>query len=152
MTRAAERGFTLVEMLVVLVVLALLASFSPFLADRIMPGLQLEAAARELADTMRRARGFAIRDNRDRVVVVDLGSRVATIGGERTRHHIPPDVQMKLVVAGVEQVDADAGRIRFFADGTSTGGKVVFTGAERSLAVVVDWFDGKVTLVDEPAS
>jgi len=152
LTRTAHGGFTLVEMLVVLVVMALLVSFSPLLVDRIMPRLRVEAAARELADTMRQARGFAIRDNRARFVVIDVGDRVAAIGGGRTRQRIPPDVQVDLVIAGIEQIDAGAGRIRFFPDGTSTGGKVVLTSAERSLAVVVDWFDGKIRLVDEPAS
>jgi general secretion pathway protein H len=139
-------------MLVVLVLMALLASFSPFLLDRIIPDLRFEATAREIADTMRRARGFAIRDNHARFVVIDVGARVAAIGGGRTRHTLPEDIRIDLVVAGIEQVNADSGRIRFFPDGTSTGGKVVLTSAGRSLAVVVDWFDGKVRLVDEPAS
>ena len=151
MTRTAERGFTLVEMLVVLVVIALLASFSPLLVDRLLPQYRIEAAARELADTMRRARGFAIRDNRPRYVVVDAGKRVAAIGGGQTSHRIPPEVQIDLEIASIEQVNAAAGRIRFFPDGSSTGGRIVLTSAERSFAIVVDWFDGKVRLVDETA-
>ena len=134
------------------VVAALLVSLSPILVDRVISERRVEAAAREIADTMRQARGFAIRDNRSQFVTIDVGARVAAIGGTRTQHRLPDEAQIRLIVADVEQVNAEAGRIRFFPDGTSTGGKVVITSTQQSLAVVVDWFDGRVRLVGEPAS
>lgn len=135
-------------MLVVLVVLVLLTSLSPLLLDRVVPNLRFEAAARELASTLRLARGFAIRDNRARVVVIDVGARIAAIGGARTRSTLPDGVRIDLVVAAIERVDAATGRIRFFPDGSSTGGKIVLTSGQRALAVVVDWFSGQVRLED----
>jgi len=48
-----RRGFTLVEMLVVLVVIGLIVSLAPAAFERLLPGRRLDAAARELADTLR---------------------------------------------------------------------------------------------------
>jgi general secretion pathway protein H len=147
---AACRGFTLIEMLVVLTVVGLLASLAPMAFERLSPGLRLEAAARELADTLREARGLAIRDNRPWFVEIDVDANVARLGPDGRAQALPDDVQLSLTVATVEREGSDAGRIRFYPDGTSTGGEIAFTAGERTLVVVVDWFDGKVRLTDRP--
>ena len=66
-----QNGFTLVELLVVLVILGLLLSLAPAAFDRALPGLQLKEAARDVAAALRQARGLAVRDNRDSVVIID---------------------------------------------------------------------------------
>ncbi len=147
-----RRGFTLVEMLVVLVVIGLLVSLTPMAFDRLLPGRRLEAAAHELADTLRTARSLAIRDDRSRFVVIDVGARTARIDGSRSSQQLPDAVSVNLVVATTEQSSPDAGRIRFYPDGTSTGGEVGLKTDRRSVKVVVDWFNGQVSLVDDPTS
>jgi len=147
-----RRGFTLVEMLVVLVVIGLIVSLAPMAFDRLLPGRRLEAAARELADTLRTARSLAIRDDRSRFVVIDVGARTARIDGTRSGQQLPDAVSVNLVVAGTERPGPETGRIRFYPDGTSTGGEVGLNMDHRSVKVVVDWFNGQVNLFDDPAS
>lgn len=147
-----RRGFTLVEMLVVLVVIGLLVSLTPMALDRLVPGRRLEAAARELADTFRTARSLAIRDDRSRFVLIDVRARTARIDGSRSSEVLPEAISLDLVVATTEQSGPEAGRIRFYPDGTSTGGEVGLKMDRRSLKVVVDWFNGHVSLVDASAT
>jgi len=147
-----RRGFTLVEMLVVLVVIGLIVSLAPMAFERLLPGRRLDAAARELAGTLRMARSLAIRDDRSRFVVIDVGARTALIDGTRSGQQLPDTVSVDLVVASTERPGPETGRIRFYPDGTSTGGEVGLRMDHRSVKVVVDWFNGQVSLFDAPAS
>jgi general secretion pathway protein H len=147
-----RRGFTLVEMLVVLVVIGLIVSLAPAAFERLLPGRRLDAAARQLADTLRTARSLAIRDDRSRFVVIDVGARTAGIDGARSSQQLPDTVSVSLVVASTEQPSPETGRIRFYPDGTSTGGEVALNMDHRSVKVIVDWFNGQVSLIDAPAS
>ena len=52
------------------------------------------------------------------------------------------------MAAASEQIDDSQGRVRFFPDGTSTGGRLTLTQNERKYYVVVDWLTGRVELVD----
>lgn len=148
----ARRGFTLVEILVVLVVVGLLVGLAPIAFDRLVPGRHLLVAAHGVADTLRQARSLAIRGNRARFVEIDVGTRTARIGESSSGYVVPDDVRLSLVVATTEQLGARTGRIRFYPDGTSTGGEVALAADHRVLTVVVDWFNGGVSLVDQSAS
>ncbi len=67
--------------------------------------------------------------------------------GMRTRFgSIPTAISIDLVTAETELADAESGRIRFFPDGTSTGGTVTLRRGDRAFEVSVDWFDGLVEL------
>ena len=40
------------------------------------------------------------------------------------------------------------GRIRFYPDGTSTGGRVTLTGSGAKYDILVDWLSGRVKIVE----
>jgi len=52
---------------------------------------------------------------------------------------------MTLLTADSEQTGATSGRIRFFADGASTGGHVSIFAGQREWRVNVNWLTGQVT-------
>jgi general secretion pathway protein H len=140
-------GFTLFELIVVLVIMGI---FAVATAPMVMGGLtRIEArtAARDLATSLRRARGEAIAENIDVALSVDTAERVYALDGGKP-HRLPAGLEVALLTAETERINQQAGRIRFFADGSSTGGTVTLADAGNTYRVQVDWLTGRVRVVE----
>jgi general secretion pathway protein H len=57
-------------------------------------------------------------------------------------------LELGLETARSELVDAGSGQIRFFPDGSSTGGRITVMMQEQRAEVVVDWLTGQVDIGD----
>ena len=139
--RDAE-GFTLLEFLAALILLATAFAVA-------LPALdagtvsEIRAAARTVAAGLRQTRERAIAGNRAAAMQVDVeGRRIAL--DDRT-HRLPRRVRIALVTARGERIDAARGAIRFFPDGSSTGGRVTLARDNRTILVDVDWLTGRVS-------
>lgn len=146
--RQAERGFTLVEMLIVMAILALILAVVPPLFSSSLSSATLRAAARDVAAGLRSARSEAITLNQEVRFRLDLEAHSFTIGDDKTALSLPSDVDIVLFTATSETVDGQAGSIRFFTDGSSTGGGITLIDEDRKFEVMVDWLTGRVTILD----
>jgi general secretion pathway protein H len=146
MSTRSQGGFTLIELLVVLLIMGALISLAPAAFHRIAPGLEMKAAAREVAGALRQARGQAIRDNRETAVLIDTGQNLYRLGPDTRDRALSAALQVSLVAAASEQLDDTRGRIRFFPDGTSTGGRVTLSRDDRKFDITVDWLTGLVAI------
>ncbi len=142
----AARGFTLIELLVVLTVIALIATLATPMIQRAVPGVEIKTAAEGLRTELRLARSAAIRDNRETWLSIDVETGAYRRDGAARAHAVPPAIRLTLLTARREQIDETQGRIRFFPDGTSTGGAVRLRRDARAYEVAVDWFDGRVSI------
>ncbi len=147
----AARGFTLIELLVVLTVIALLATLATPMIQRAVPGVEIKTAAEGLRSELRLARSAAIRDNRETWLSIDVETGAYRRNSAARVRTVPPAIRLTLLTARREQIDATQGRIRFFPDGTSTGGAVRLRRDARSYEVAVDWFDGRVSIDEAQA-
>lgn len=140
------RGFTLVELLVVLALMGLALTVASPLIGNALPGTQMRAAARDVATGLRYARSLAISTNDDVTFDVDVeGRRFAVPQGRRTGS-FPKDAEIVLTTARSELFDSGSGSIRFFPDGTSTGGGVEIVREGRRFLITVDWLTGRVAI------
>lgn len=144
--RGAEAGFTLVEMLAVLVILGLVVSLALARGPARNATLDGRAAAALVAQTLRSARLEAITGNRTVTVVFDTAANRFGVAGGRTTA-LPRG--MALSVTATAPLAAGArGGIGFAPDGSSTGGTVgLLTGGRRFL-VAVNWLTGRVGVTE----
>ncbi|HET19630.1 MAG TPA: type II secretion system protein GspH, partial [Chromatiales bacterium] len=109
-----------------------------------LPGAQARTAAQQLASGLRSARGQAIARGDEAVLLLDL-ERKSYRQGERTVA-LASGLELSLDTAISEVGTAGQGGIRFYPDGSSTGGRIGVQGGGHAYRVDVDWLTGKVTV------
>jgi general secretion pathway protein H len=144
--RTGELGFTLLELIVALGIMALgLAVVFPYFnASR--AGYQLRAAAYDVATQLRDARAAAQARNVDQAFIIDVGKRRTWIEGGALPRALSPRLAVDVEVPAAEQLGANLVRVRFFADGSASGGKLTLRDGVRRATVTVNWLTGEVRI------
>ena len=141
--RAGARGVSLLEMLLVIALIAAASVLAAAAFSGGVGGMQLRAAAKEIAAQLRYTRTRAISTGTAQEFVIDPGAH--TWEGADGRHGaIPP--KLRLVFTGARQLQPSPGEgaIRFFADGSSTGGRVQVGLKDAAWNIDVAWLTGQV--------
>src|SRR5262245_14016333 len=106
----------------------------------------LKAAARTLASGLRQAQTTAMSTRRDATLMLDLETREFEVSGAGGARALPRDIELKLFTAQSEALTEKKGAIRFYPDGSSTGGRITVASGERKYLVDVDWITGRVSI------
>ncbi len=139
------RGFSLLELLVVMALLAAVAGLGAAVLGRALPGQELRGTARDLAADLRFTRARAIASGREQVFVLSVDERSWDAAGERGGRWSDA-LQVEATSARQEQPGARSAAIRFFPDGSASGGRFVFRHGEAAWRVDIAWLTGEVTL------
>jgi general secretion pathway protein H len=131
-TKRSERGVTLIELIVVLVILGLALSLVLAQGPARSPTVQFDSAVRQVSGALRLARSRAIAD--DRMVAVRFAPRGFQVDQE-TAIAFAPDISL----SGSRLID-------FTPDGGSSGGNVMLRMGSRQMVIGVDWLTGRVDL------
>ncbi len=140
---AAPDGFTLIEMIVVLAImgmmLGLVLTRGPVRSQRV----EIDAAARDIAGSLRLARSTAIAENRVVSFNIDVvHSTVRTDGGPART--LPNYLTLRVTAERGGAVPS----IRFAPDGSSSGGRIELITLGRRVQIGVDWLTGRIRIVD----
>jgi len=147
MSNGAERGFTLLEMVCVLAIIAMLASVLLPLIPRQTSRSRLQAYALQAATLLKADRNAAIRRGSDVVTVVDAGTRSIHSGATSETVRIPDDVHFDALLPETCRQRAALSTISFFANGMSCGGTIALTRLDTGYEVRVNWLTGRVEIV-----
>ncbi len=142
-----RHGFTLLELLVVIVLISAVMLLVPPIYARGFPGTEIKGAARELAAGLRLARSMAIAGNREVALTLNVEDAEFWIEDTDKRHRLPPNLALSMFTSESEKIDQSTGSIRFFEDGTSTGGSVTVGRGDQSYDVMVDWLLGRISII-----
>lgn len=141
----SRRGFSLIEMLLVIVLIAAVSAMAAYAMNSGLPGAQLRGAARELAAQLRYTRAQAIATGRPQVFSLDARTREWT--APQNRHgSLARGIEVIATGARVEQAHPDEVAIRFFPEGAATGGRFVLKRGDAAWQVDVEWLTGQVAL------
>lgn len=146
--RCASHGFTLVELLVVMAIAGLMLAVTPPLISAALPGVELKAAARRTAGALRVTRELAIGSGRDQAWQLNISDGRYQVEGSARSGRLPEGIKLRLVAAEREMLSDHQGGIRFFPDGSSTGGRVILARQERGYQVGVHWLTGRIEIAD----
>ncbi len=137
------RGFTLLELLVVVTILALASTLVGLnlAGDR----GNLESIARTLVTDLRYVRSKAMVGNADTALVFDLEDSAYYSRAAHIDRPLPASIRLELTV-DMRDTDGERGRILFYPDGSSNGGKVRLSRNGRSLEITTSWLNGYVSL------
>lgn len=143
-----QAGFTLLELVIVLVIAA--AVYLVLLSGPLgkVGAADLKAAARTLASGLRQAQTAAMATRHDAVLTLDVESKEFVTSVDPKPRKLPEDLELKLYTAQSEVTSERRGSIRFYPDGSSTGGRITVASGERKYLVDVDWLTGRVSIND----
>ncbi|MDR2710657.1 MAG: GspH/FimT family pseudopilin [Burkholderiales bacterium] len=146
------RGFTLLELMIVLVLVAIImATAIPLLLGDGPSNSELRSAARQLAAAARQVRGEAVTQRSEMLLVIDLERNRFKIGEDPREFQLPEAIVLKLFTAQTDQISDTVGSIRFFPDGGSNGGRITVGAGEdsdRKYEVDIDWLTGRVAILE----
>ncbi len=142
----SQRGFTLIEVVVVLAILGLVTA----LALPLMAGAESKAdtrvAAREIAAGLRTTRNLAMVRGHSEAFSIDTASGAFRTGSTMSPRRVPSGVQLVLITTTEERRSETEGSIRFFPDGSSTGGGIRLSKGNSHTEVLVDWLTGHLSI------
>jgi general secretion pathway protein H len=152
--RRPAPGFSLLEMLLVMALIAIATLLAMAAFGGGMQGMALRGGAKDLAAQFRFARAVAISSGEPQDVVIDPQAR--RWEGAKGRSGSLPDAG-EIVFTGARaslfedastQAESGKGAVRFFPDGAATGGRVRMLAGEAGKRggwdVDVGWLTGEV--------
>lgn len=134
----ASRGFTLMEMLVVLVLMSIAVGLAGFALQRGLSSAAERRAVGDMVEALRATRVHAIVTGQPAKTEFDLRRLTVKAPGRRMQH-LPDHLQVILNTA------ADLGAtVEFYPDGGSSGGNLVVVGDAKRWRIDIAWLTGNV--------
>jgi general secretion pathway protein H len=152
MNMVSERGFTLLEMVCVLALIAMMAAVLLPLIPRQTSRARLQAYALQAAAVLKEDRNAAIRQGTGVATLVDAGSRLIRSGATAAFIRIPEDVRFEALLPRSCNHREALSTINFFASGMSCGGAIALTRLDVGYEVRVNWLTGRIEIVSRNAA
>jgi len=134
----AQHGFTLLEMLVVIVLISIAAGLVGFGLQQGLRAAKERQAVGQIVEALRSTRARAIVSGTTESTVFDLRNLSVQAPG-RPKRHWPAGLQVTLHTA--EQAGSS---VAFYPDGSSTGGNLLLANGSRRWRIDIGWLTGSV--------
>lgn len=137
-----REGFTLLELIVVLAILAAIAALVAPSFSRTIASARLRSAASDVRTSLARGRALAVAAAKERTVAFDLSRGEFGVDNEAVRR-LPETIRLGAVLPGEGRMEEGNVRIRFFPDGSGDEAEISVTAEDGgTLRVTVDPLTG----------
>lgn len=143
MNVSRQHGFSLMELVAVMALLAIAIAVVSFGFSKSLTSAKIEAASRDLAAMLKYTRGQAIAKGEQQIFEINVETNSYKAPG-RPMVRLPASMHLGLLTASNELTSAQSGSIRFYPDGSSTGGHVMVYLGKREWRINVSWLTGEV--------
>jgi general secretion pathway protein H len=143
----AQEGFTLLEMVCILAIIAMLAAVLLPNISRDTSRPRLEAYAVETASLLKADRTAAMRHRIEVATRVDAGERSLRSGSTGQTLRVPDDVTFSATLPVRCNERPTLSTISFFATGMSCGGTIVLSRLGAGYEIRVNWLTGGIEIV-----
>ena len=138
-------GFTLLELIIVLALMALIMGLSTVYFAGSLPSSRLTAVVRELSALVRYGESLAMSSGETQTVFIDLDSR--SYGMERKGFKfLPPGIQVTVADPFYGQITRGRYLVRLLPAGGIEGGTVTLQQGRRKISLLMDPVVGVVTV------
>ncbi|MGI9419563.1 MAG: GspH/FimT family pseudopilin [Geminicoccaceae bacterium] len=146
MSPAGEDGFTLLELIVVMAIVGLLAVALQTFRIGGNATLELDRATGAMTDGLRQVQSEAIFRHRENVFGIDVERRRFRPGRDPKPVELADAIDISFTTAREERLGDSTGQIRFFPDGSSTGGRIMLALGNRQNVIKIDWLTGLISV------
>jgi len=138
-----EKGFILLELIIVLFLMAIILGLSTLLFTNLLPSQKLNATAREVSATLREARSLAQLHGERQLLTLDLDAKQYGIEGRGART-VPENISLKIVDPFAGEILEGKYQMIFHASGGIEGGTIVLWNAKKAIEIHTDPIVGSV--------
>ena len=130
-----------------LLVITIMVGATAVVAPQLSSGNQasvLKSAARDMASALRFARGQALTSHQDALVSINLEENTYQVTGREKIYQLDKDIDITLAIAQTESDGTGTGSLRFFPDGSSSGGRITLELADLKQTLDINWLTGQI--------
>jgi general secretion pathway protein H len=125
--------------------LAIALTVTAFSLDGGLDRARLDASARDIVAALRHTRTRALVEHHPQWFTLDLNAHTFASPG-REPQGLPAGTVLHVTSAAEDVQHPGEARIRFFPDGSSTGGNIELVRKNREVRIDVDWLTGAVAM------
>ena len=137
-----KKGFTLLELLIVLAILVLGFTVVAFNISSGKSSLEHQAAVKDIVSALRYARAQAMMFHQEKTVAFNLAKNTYTVSGRGREYSIPMSIDVTIVTAQSELTGKGQGNFRFYPDGSSSGGRILLERGPSAVQIDISWLTG----------
>jgi general secretion pathway protein H len=141
--KGTHKGFTLLEIIIVLFLVTLIMGLSAVFFSNFLPSVKFNAAGREMSAMIRHARSLARMNTESQTFVIDLDNKTYGIEGLATKH-IPQDALIKIIDPFSGEILQGKYSIVFNPAGSMGGGTIILSIRKKTLRIDIDPIMGAV--------